>query len=43
MALCLVAAVGSGGGEMRGTQSAVDGGWSRTVHRVSQSVFAIHL
>lgn len=40
--LCL-AAVGSGGGEVRGTQSAVDGGGSRTVLRVSQSMFASYL
>ena len=39
MVFCL-AAVNSGGGQMRGTQSAVDGGWSRTVQRVSQSMFA---
>ena len=40
MVLCLVA-VCSGGGEMRGTQSAVDSEWSRTVQRVSRSMFAV--
>ena len=35
-----LSATGGGGGEVRDTQSAVDGGGSRTVPNVSQSMFA---